>query len=488
MIESRAFLRGKVLAVVACPGPFLSKVGFFLGRRPTMTSPSSKSLGKVALVGAGPGDPALITVRGTQCLAEADLVLYDYLTNPLLLDYAPATAERVSLGHPHGGRETIQQEVNQRMIAAAREGKRVVRLKSGDPHLFGRGAEEVQALVEAGIPFEVVPGVTAATAAASHAGIPITHRDLASAVALITGHRRGDACGAAINYQSLAHFPGTLVFYMGMTTSRQWSEALLRGGRSPETPVAIVRRASWPDQETITCTLGTVADVVERQAIRPPAVIIVGEVVALGPHKQKAASVGVPALAGDRTRSEKKRSRLKAGLQRAETCLSPHRPEAQVEGIVMAKRLILVRHAQVEAAHAGRLVGATDVPLDVAGQTQAGSLARRVMRLRPEACYCSPAQRCRQTAAALGSEVPVSVDPDLREIDFGEWENRTFAEAALADPAMVERWAAFDPDFSFPGGEQIGSFWFAFDRPRIGWSAWRHRPCSPSRTVAWSGR
>ena len=164
------------------------------------------------------------------------------------------------------------------------DGKTVVRLKSGDPYLFGRGAEEVEVLIAAAIPYEVVPGVTAAFAAASHAGIPITHRDLASAVALITGHRRGDGCGPEMSYDSLADFPGTLVFYMGMTTARQWSEALLRGGRSPDTPVAIVRRASWPDQVTIRCTLGTVADVIRQQAICPPAVIVVGDVVGLAPQ------------------------------------------------------------------------------------------------------------------------------------------------------------------------------------------------------------
>lgn len=250
-----------------------------------MTDGTGKGLGKVFLVGAGPGDPGLITVRGTQCLAQADLVLYDYLVNSALLDYAPATSERVCLGHPHGGREMVQQEVNRRMVAAAQDGKKVVRLKSGDPHLFGRGAEEVEVLVAAGIPFEVVPGVTAASAAASHAGIPITHRDLASAVALITGHRRCDGCGPELDYDRLAQFPGTLVFYMGMTTSRHWSEALLRGGRSPDTPVAIVRRASWPDQETVRCTLGTVADVIEQRTICAPAVIIVGEVARLTPQK-----------------------------------------------------------------------------------------------------------------------------------------------------------------------------------------------------------
>ena len=250
-----------------------------------MTQPSGNSLGKVYLVGAGPGDPGLITIRGAQCLAEADLVLYDYLVNPQLLEYVPAATERVCLGHPHGGREMLQQEINQRMVAAARAGKKVVRLKGGDPHVFGRGAEEVEALLAAGIPYEVIPGVTAAFAVASHAGIPITHRDLASAVALITGHRRGDGAGPELDYDALAKFPGTLVFYMGMTTSRQWSDALLHGGRSPDTPVAIVRRASWPDQETIRCTLGTMADLIEQRGIRPPAVIVVGEVVALAPQK-----------------------------------------------------------------------------------------------------------------------------------------------------------------------------------------------------------
>jgi uroporphyrinogen III methyltransferase/synthase len=246
-----------------------------------MTQNSEKRLGKVCLVGAGPGDPGLITVRGTECLAEADLVLYDYLVNPQVLRYARESAECVCLGHPHSGREMLQQEVNRRMVEAAQNGNFVVRLKSGDPFLFGRGAEEVEVLAAAGVPYEVVPGVTAAFAVASHAGIPLTHRDRASAVAMITGHRRGDKAGPELDYGCLAQFPGTLVFYMGMSSARQWSEALLHGGRLPGTPVAIVRRASWPDQETVRCTLGTVADVIEQRKFCPPAVIVVGEVVGL---------------------------------------------------------------------------------------------------------------------------------------------------------------------------------------------------------------
>ena len=245
-----------------------------------MTHASTATFGKVFLVGAGPGDPGLITVRATQCLALAEVVLYDYLVNPCLLDYAPAAAQRICLGHPHGGRGMHQEEINARMLAEARAGRNVVRLKSGDPCLFGRGAEEAEVLREAGIAYEIVPGVTAAFAASSHAGIPLTHRDAASAVALITGHRRGDGSGPELDYRSFAAFPGTLVFYMGMTSARQWSDALLSGGRSPHTPVAIVRRVTWPDQQVLRCELGDVADLIEKNRIRPPAVIVVGDVVA----------------------------------------------------------------------------------------------------------------------------------------------------------------------------------------------------------------
>ncbi len=243
-----------------------------------MPSSQPSNTGKVYLVGAGPGDPELITVRGQKLLALADLVLYDYLVNAELLKHVRAATELVSLGHAHGGRGLTQDEVNRRMIAAAREGKTVVRLKGGDPNLFGRGAEEIGALVAAGIPCETVPGVTAAMAAASHAGISLTHRDYSSAVALVTGHQRRDVEPSELDYDALARFPGTLVFYMGMTTARLWSEALVLGGRPRETPVVIVRRATWPDQQVIRCTLGNVAEEIEKGPLRPPAVIIVGGV------------------------------------------------------------------------------------------------------------------------------------------------------------------------------------------------------------------
>jgi len=177
-----------------------------------------------------------------------------------------------------------QDQINARMVAAAEEGKIVVRLKGGDPDVFGRGTEETTALLAAGIPYETVPGVTAALAAAAYAGIPITHADWSSAVALVTGQERHGKEGRTLDYGALADFPGTLVFYMGVTSAGPWSEALLRRGKSPDTPVAIVRRCSWHDQRTIRCTLGTVAGVIAQQRLRPPAVIIVGQVVSLAPE------------------------------------------------------------------------------------------------------------------------------------------------------------------------------------------------------------
>jgi len=241
-------------------------------------------MGKVYLVGAGPGDPALITLRGIQCLARADLVLHDFLVNPDVLRHAPLKAEIICLGHHRQQPELSQEQINGRMVEAARKGRHVVRLKGGDPDVFGRSAEEVAALTAAGVPFETVPGVTAALAAAGYAGIPVTHSKVASAVALVTGQESRDKAEPPLDYGKLAEFPGTLVFYMGVASAPQWSGALISRGKSPETPVAIVRRCSWPDQRTIRCRLGGVAQAIAENGIRPPAVIIVGEVVTLAPE------------------------------------------------------------------------------------------------------------------------------------------------------------------------------------------------------------
>lgn len=246
--------------------------------------PSDSTSGKVYLVGAGPGDPQLITLRGARCLARADVVLYDYLANSMLLQHAPAAAEAICLGKHGGSRIWSQDEINDYMIQAARQGKTVVRLKGGDPVIFGRLAEEVDALAENEIPFEIVPGITTALAAGSYAGIPITHRDYASAVALITGHETDDKGEPAIDYDALARFPGTLVIYMGVTTAKTWTDALLSAGKSPHAPAAIIRHCSRPDQLTIHCTLGEVAgQLAPPSKIRPPVIVVIGEVARVAP-------------------------------------------------------------------------------------------------------------------------------------------------------------------------------------------------------------
>jgi uroporphyrinogen III methyltransferase/synthase len=242
--------------------------------------PPLKTTGRVYLVGAGPGDPGLITWRGVQCLARADAVLYDYLANPTLLAHAPAMTEQVCLGRH--GRERIwsQAEINERLIQLARQGKCVVRLKGGDPALFGRLSEEVAALEAAGVEYEIVPGITAAFAAGSYASVPLTERGVASAVALVTGHEQDEKELAAIDFSGLAVFPGTLVVYMGVTTAAEWTRALIDAGKSADTPAAIVRRCTWQDQQIIHCTLGTIAKRIAEAKLRPPVVTIVGDVAA----------------------------------------------------------------------------------------------------------------------------------------------------------------------------------------------------------------
>ncbi len=250
-----------------------------------MSKHDTNQPGIVYIVGAGPGDAGLITLRGVECLGRADLVIYDCLVNPAILEHAPPSAERLCLGSPDTlGRLVPQQEVNARMIHQARQAKTIVRLKGGDCSVFSRNAEETEVLRAAGIPFEVVPGVTAAVAAAGYAEIPITHSAHSSAVALVTGHLPRDSSAAELDYGALADFPGTLVFYMGLDSARHWSRSLLSRGKPLDTPVAIVRRATWADQSTVNCTLGSVAAVVDEKELKPPAVIFVGEAVSMVPE------------------------------------------------------------------------------------------------------------------------------------------------------------------------------------------------------------
>ena len=233
----------------------------------------------VYLIGAGPGDPGLLTLRGAELLGQVDVVLFDGLSNPQLLRHAP-TAQHICVGKHGQSRIWRQEEIIQEMLRHARAGRAVARLKGGDPAVFARTAEEAAALRQAGVPFEIVPGITAALAAGSYAGIPVTHRGLASAVALVTGHEEPGKEHSALDWDALARFPGTLVVYMGVTTVQSWSAALLAGGKPPDTPVAILRRCSLPDQQCIHCRLEEVADQLAG-GMRPPVIVIIGPVTEL---------------------------------------------------------------------------------------------------------------------------------------------------------------------------------------------------------------
>ena len=244
-----------------------------------MTTTPSVSPATVYLVGAGPGDPGLLTLRAVECLGMADLVMYDYLVNPSVLEHVSPSAELLCLGHHSSGRLLSPDEIVSHMLDAARMGKTVVRLKGGDPSVFGRGADETGALRDAGIPFEIVPGITAGLAVAAYCEIPVTHHDDASAVALIAGQERQSKTESGLDYGVLAEFPGTLIFYMGVRKAGQWSRALMEHGKPPETPVAIVRWCTRTKQRTVRCTLGTVEKIVDEQGLRPPSVFVVGKVV-----------------------------------------------------------------------------------------------------------------------------------------------------------------------------------------------------------------
>jgi uroporphyrinogen III methyltransferase / synthase len=241
------------------------------------SGPSAR-VGIVYLVGAGPGDPGLMTVRSLELISGADAIFYDRLIPPGALAGARADAELVYIGKRPGVPSIPQEEIGERLVAAAKEGRSVVRLKGGDPFVFGRGGEEGEALREAGVEFEVVPGITAGVAATAYAGIPVTHRDDASAVAFVTGHEDPEKEESALDWEALARFPGTLVFYMGVKRLAENAAALIEAGRSPDEPAAAIECGTMAGQRTLVATLGTIAEGVAHEEIEAPALIVVGEV------------------------------------------------------------------------------------------------------------------------------------------------------------------------------------------------------------------
>lgn len=239
------------------------------------------SKGKVYLIGAGPGDPGLITVKAVECIKEADVVVYDYLANKKFLDYAREKAEIIYVGKVGGAHTLPQDKINELIIEKAKKGKIIARLKGGDPFIFGRGGEEAEEIVAAGIDFEVIPGVTAGVAAAAYAGIPLTHRDFTTTVAFITGHEDPTKDESNIYWDKISTGIGTLVFYMGIGNLEPNMKKLMENGRSPDTPVALIRWGTTSNQETLIGTIKDIAEKAKQANFKAPAITVVGGVVSL---------------------------------------------------------------------------------------------------------------------------------------------------------------------------------------------------------------
>jgi uroporphyrin-III C-methyltransferase / precorrin-2 dehydrogenase / sirohydrochlorin ferrochelatase len=247
-------------------------------------APRRSAQGKVYLVGAGPGDPQLLTLRAARLLADADVIVYDALIGEGILDLARRGARRIYVGKQSGRHTLPQQDINRVLLRLAREGNRVVRLKGGDPFIFGRGGEELEELAAAGIPFEVVPGVTAASGMAAYAGIPLTHRDHAQACVFVTGHLRDGSCN--LDWPTLARSHQTVVIYMGVAALPEICRQLVAHGLSRETPAALVQHATTPSQRSIAGTLAALPELALAAGIHAPALIVFGEVVRLQPRLQ----------------------------------------------------------------------------------------------------------------------------------------------------------------------------------------------------------
>jgi uroporphyrin-III C-methyltransferase len=238
-------------------------------------------VGKVYLVGAGPGDPGLFTLRGKTLLECADVVVYDALVSPAILDMIAAKAERIDAGKRRGRHSMVQEEITQLLIEKANSHAIVVRLKGGDPFVFGRGGEEMEDLIQAGVPVEVVPGITSGVAAPAYAGIPLTHRHYSSSVTFVTGHESVGKYRPEVNWQAIAQGSETIVIYMGVHNMPYIVDQLLQAGLSPETPIALIRWGTRPEQAKLIGTLGTIVQQIAETGFEAPAIAVIGSVVDL---------------------------------------------------------------------------------------------------------------------------------------------------------------------------------------------------------------
>lgn len=241
----------------------------------------SEKYGKVYLVGSGPGDPELLTLKARRLLDTAEVVVYDQLPGKAIIDSIPQSTEKIDAGKHAGDHTLTQDEINAVIVRKAKEGKNVVRLKGGDPYMFGRGGEEAQELIVEGIGFEVVPGITSAVAVPAYAGIPVTHRDHASMVTFITGHEDPTKGESALDWETLAKFNGTIVIFMGVKMLGRNVGELMKFGKNPKTPVALVERGTRPDQRVTVGVLDNISEIAMERGVKAPAITIIGDVVSL---------------------------------------------------------------------------------------------------------------------------------------------------------------------------------------------------------------